>query len=69
MPLPKAGQAARQPRRNRSCTYCPKPLPDCCVRVQEDGSHVYAHRICAAVRGVQPMYVFINDVPRIGAGQ
>jgi hypothetical protein len=37
--------------------------------VQQDGSHVYAHRICAAVRGVRPMYVFIDEVPRIGAAQ
>ncbi|MFE5630593.1 hypothetical protein [Streptomyces sp. NPDC056543] len=69
MPLPPPDQAVRKPRRSRSCTYCPHPGPDCCVRVQQDGSHVYAHRICAAVRGVHPRYVFIDDVPRIGAGQ
>ncbi|MFD3947999.1 hypothetical protein [Streptomyces sp. NPDC058579] len=53
----------------RPCTYCPNPGAACCVRVQKDGRHIYAHRICAALGGALPMYVFVDDMPRIGPGQ
>lgn len=50
--------------RGRPCTYCPEPGADVCVRVLADnsgpGAHVYAHRACAADRGVVPMYSFID---------
>ncbi|MFF2331867.1 MULTISPECIES: hypothetical protein [unclassified Streptomyces] len=49
-------------QRARHCTYCPHPGADCCVRVQmETGQHIYAHKICAAVRGVPRHYVFLDD--------
>ena len=48
---------------SRACTYCPQPEADCCVRVHPDSrQHIYAHQICAAVRGVwPPLYVFVED--------
>lgn len=55
--------AVAAPRRARHCTYCPHPGADCCLRVHQDsGQHIYAHQICAAVRGVwPPLYVFLED--------
>ncbi|MFJ4870516.1 hypothetical protein [Streptomyces sp. NPDC088757] len=50
----------------RACTYCPEPDADVCVRTRRDesgGAHVYAHRECAAERGVIPLYVF-TDGPK-----
>jgi hypothetical protein len=54
----------------RSCTYCPEPGADVCVRVLADnsgpGQHIYAHRACAEARGVVPMYSFIEEPDRAG---
>ncbi|MFJ3904659.1 hypothetical protein [Streptomyces sp. NPDC090025] len=55
--------------RPKHCTYCPNPGADCCVRVHPDGQHIYAHRICATVRGVPYRYVFVDGLVRIGAGR
>ncbi|MEU7293319.1 hypothetical protein AB0A76_08965 [Streptomyces exfoliatus] len=51
----------------RACTYCLEPDADACVRTQPDeagGAHVYAHRKCAAKRGVSPLYVFTDESSR-----
>ncbi|MFI1937719.1 hypothetical protein ACH44C_11035 [Streptomyces purpureus] len=58
-------------RRRRSCTYCPKPDADVCVRVLRDdsgGQHIYAHRACAQARNVPPMYSFTQEPTRPGVG-
>jgi hypothetical protein len=43
-----------------SCTYCPKPGADACVRMTASSSGpsrpVYAHQACARDRGVTPIY-------------
>lgn len=54
---------------SRACTYCPHPGADCCVRVQPDdqgGRHIYAHQVCAALRGKHPLYVFTEEPARPG---
>ena len=56
--------------RARPCTYCPKPGADACVRTQREeagGAHIYAHRACAAARGVVPLYLFTDEMT--GAGE
>ncbi|MEV8623422.1 hypothetical protein [Streptomyces sp. NPDC051079] len=54
----------------RPCTYCPNSGADCCVRVQQaTGEHIYAHQICAKLRGVwPPLYVFLSDGEERAAG-
>ncbi|MFC8983531.1 hypothetical protein ACFU3J_15940 [Streptomyces sp. NPDC057411] len=56
----------------RHCNYCPHPGSDCCIRVQRDsegGRHIYAHQVCAAIRGMRPLYVLIEELPHIGAAR
>ncbi|MFM9368125.1 hypothetical protein [Streptomyces sp. Da 82-17] len=57
-------------RGERSCAYCPEPSPTVCVRVVQSGSGadrpVYAHRACAAARGIAPLYE-VTSSPRLGA--
>ncbi|WP_432114001.1 hypothetical protein [Streptomyces sp. S1] len=51
---------------SRACNWCPNPGADCCIRVHpspEGGHHVYAHRICAAVRGVGWLYRILTPGP------
>ncbi|MET8506813.1 hypothetical protein ABZV60_19475 [Streptomyces sp. NPDC004787] len=55
--------------RPRHCAYCTEAGADCCVRVHPDGGHVYAHRGCAARRGVKPMYVFTSYALQVEAAR
>ncbi|MFI8425117.1 hypothetical protein [Streptomyces sp. NPDC085479] len=62
---------ATRNRRPRACNYClDSQDADACVRVQppaHGGAHVFAHRDCAAARGVRTLYVFTDEpaaVPR-----
>ncbi|WP_282698302.1 hypothetical protein [Streptomyces sp. CC208A] len=60
---------ATRTRRPRACTYCPRPDADTCVRTQRPeygGGHIYAHRACAAERGVTPLYVFDTEAAGVG---
>jgi hypothetical protein len=53
-------------RRPRLCAYCPEPGADACIgtqRNEDGGAHIYAHRTCAADRGVPPLYVFTDEQP------
>lgn len=55
---------ATRTRRPRPCTYCPKLGADACIRTlpaQAGGAHIYAHRKCAAARGVLPLYLFTDE--------
>ncbi|WP_331445887.1 hypothetical protein [Streptomyces xanthochromogenes] len=51
----------------RSCTYCLEPGADCCVaetsRASGSPDPVYAHRRCAARKGVKPLYLLITAAP------
>lgn len=54
-----------RPSKPRSCTYCPEPGADVCIRTRRDEagdtSHIYAHQSCAEERGVLPLYVFTDE--------
>ncbi|MFE2561404.1 hypothetical protein ACFXGT_36440 [Streptomyces sp. NPDC059352] len=55
---------ATRTRRPRPCTYCPEPDADACVRTlrnEAGGAHIYAHQVCAAERGVTPLYLFVEE--------
>lgn len=51
----------------RSCVCCLEPGADCCVRVikvaGQPDVHEFAHRRCAARKGIKPHYV-IDERPR-----
>lgn len=58
---------ATRTRRLRACTYCPESDADACVRTlgeEAGGAHIYAHKKCAAKRGVAPLYVFTDESSR-----
>ncbi|MFG3349482.1 hypothetical protein ACGF1Z_31045 [Streptomyces sp. NPDC048018] len=50
--------SVRQQAVARRCAFCPEPDADACIRVQQDGRHVLAHRACAARKQVDTLYVF-----------
>lgn len=50
----------------RTCTYCPDPDPDACIRMIPSAAgpdrSVYAHQACAQDRGVRPLYLVEQPV-------